>query len=61
MPKVFRYFALCLDDFWFYNFHRTTYPKSTEVFLENIDIINDLRFSPWLLNSFEALKTAHFC
>ena len=51
MPNIFRCLALLLDDLWYYRYHRVDYPESARIFMDKIDIINDLRLSPWFLDN----------
>lgn len=38
---------------WYYKYHRTDYPEDAKIFMDNVDIINELRLSPWFLEDIE--------
>ncbi len=60
IPRVLRCFGLFLDDIWYYRFHRTQYPDSAHLFMDKVDIINDFRLSPWILNSINFFNNINF-
>lgn len=55
-PSFFLAFTGFLDDLWYYKYHRYSYPLSIRIFMEKIDIINELRFSPWFLDFMNLLN-----
>ena len=53
LPSVIQCLALFFDDMWYYKYHRTDYPEDAKIFMDNVDIINELRLSPWFLEDIE--------
>ena len=51
-PKFLLTLTLFLNDLWYYKFHRKygpEYPQSTQLFMQKIDLIQELQFLPFFL------------
>lgn len=60
-PNFIISFMILLDDLWYYQYHRCNYPSSVQFYLCKVDIINNLRLSPWFLDFVDALQSNNVC
>lgn len=60
-PSFLLTFTGFLDDMWYYKYHRYTYPLPVRIFMDKIDIINELRLSPWFLDFINSFTKSYVC
>jgi hypothetical protein len=60
-PDFILSFTGLLDDLWYYQYHKQSYPKSAKFFMKQINLINVLRLNPVLLNLTTYLTNPMVC
>lgn len=60
-PNFLLALTVFLDDLYFYRFHRKVYPTTAQWFMNEIDIINSLKISPWFLDFIYAINNNYIC
>lgn len=50
VPQFLTSLIILLDDLWYYRFHDTVYPDEAKFFMENVNVINEIRFMLTKLN-----------
>lgn len=60
-PDFVLSFTGLLDDLWYYQYHKQSYPKSAKIFMKQINLINALRLNPVLFNLTTYLTNPMVC